>query len=61
MLVIMDYTTRYPEAMPLKEMQVSGAAQALLHFFLRVGLPREILMDKGAMFTLALLKQYSRP
>lgn len=32
-------------------------AQALLWFFSRVGLPREILTDKGAPFTSALIEQ----
>lgn len=57
LLVIMDYATRYPKAVPLKGMQVAGMTQALLQFVSRVGLPREILTDKGATFTLSLLKQ----
>lgn len=57
MLVIIDYSTTYPEVVLLQGMQVQGVAQALLKFFLRVGLPCEILTDKGATFTLPLLKQ----
>lgn len=53
----MDYATRYPEVLPLRGMQVQAAAQALLWFFSRVSLPQEILTDKGATFTSALLKQ----
>lgn len=53
----MDYATRYPEAIPLKSMQVPGVAQSLMHFFAWVGLPQEILMDQGATFTSASMGQ----
>lgn len=57
LLVLMDYATRNTEALPLKGMQVAEVAQALIQFFSRVGLPREILTDKGATFMSTLLKQ----
>lgn len=38
-------------------MHVQGVAQGLLHFFSHVGLPWEILTDRGATFTSALTKQ----
>lgn len=32
-LVLLDYATRYPEAIPLQGMQAQGTAQALMRFF----------------------------
>lgn len=43
LLVIVDYATRYPEAIPLCGMHVPGIARVLLQLFSRVGLPKEIL------------------
>lgn len=57
LLVIMAYATRHSEAIPLKGIQVPGVAQALLRFFSRLGLPQEILTDRGATFTSTLMKQ----
>lgn len=53
----MDYATIYPEAVLLRGMQVTGVARALLKFFSRVGVPKEILTDKGPTFTSNLMKQ----
>ena len=50
-LVICDYTTRYPEAVPLKSIDAESVAEELIKVFARVGVPREILTDQGANFT----------
>lgn len=50
LLVIMDYATRFPEAIPLRTMQTPAVAQALISFFSKVGLLEEILTDQGASF-----------
>lgn len=55
--VIMDYATRYPEAIPLIGMHVAEVARALVQLFLRVGIPKEILTDKGTSFTSGLMRQ----
>ncbi len=39
-LVICDYATRYPEAYPLREVTAKQVANALLHFFSHVGIPK---------------------
>ena len=42
-LVICDYSTRYPEAIPLRAIDAEHVAKELMVFFTRVGIPREIL------------------
>ena len=46
-LVICDYATRYPEAMPLQCTDAHRVAEELIVLFSRVGIPREILSDQG--------------
>lgn len=50
LLVIIDYATRYPEAIRIPSMKSPGMTRALMHFFMHVGLPREILTDRGTPF-----------
>ena len=50
-LTIMDYATRYPEAIPLKGCRAKEIAEALVTVFSRVGIPEEILTDHGRQFT----------
>jgi len=52
----MDYATRYPEAVPLKDIQAEMVAEALLNMFTRVGVPTEILSDQGSQFLSAVMK-----
>lgn len=51
MLVIMDYTTHFPEVVSLRGMHAPEVARHLLHLFARVGLPRRIMTDQGRLFT----------
>ena len=44
-LVICDYATRYPEAMPLRTVDANHIAEELVQFFAPVGVPEEILTD----------------
>ena len=44
-LTIIDYATRYPEAVPLREITTESVADALVSVFTRLGLPEEILTD----------------
>lgn len=57
LLVIVDYAAHFLKAIPLHRMHVSGIARALLQLFSQVGLPKELLTDKGTSFTSNLLKQ----
>lgn len=49
-LVVCDYATRFPEAVPLKVQTAESVADALIQIFTRVGLPQEILSDQGSNF-----------
>ncbi|XP_062415775.1 uncharacterized protein LOC134107852 [Pungitius pungitius] len=49
-LVLMDYATRYPEAVPLRNISAKSVAQALFQVISRVGIPKEILTDQGTSF-----------
>jgi len=47
-LTMIDYATRYPEAVPLKDIQAETVAEAVVNMFARVGVPKEILSDQGS-------------
>ena len=49
-LVLVDYATRYPEAVPLCTISAKSVAQALFQVISRVGIPKEILTDQGTPF-----------
>ena len=55
-LVIMDYATRYPEAIPLRAASSRAIAHELLMMFSRVGIAKEILSDQGTCFMATVLK-----
>ena len=44
-LAIVDYATRYPEAVALPSTEASRIARELLLLFSRVGIPKEIISD----------------
>ncbi|XP_037779191.1 uncharacterized protein K02A2.6-like [Penaeus monodon] len=54
-LTLIDYATGFPEAIPLREIDSVSVAEALLVIFSRVGIPREILSDRGTQFTSQLM------
>ena len=60
MLVVCDYATRYPEAIPLKSIDAEHVAEKLVELFARVGIPREILTDQGSNFMSQLLVELYR-
>ena len=59
-LVICDYATRYPEAIPLKSIDAAHVAEEIIKVFARVGVPEEILTDQGSNFTSQLLAELYR-
>jgi transposase InsO family protein len=59
-LTLVDYATRYPEAIALKKIETTDVAEALITIFSRVGLPREILHDQGTQFTAGLMQEIAR-
>jgi len=56
-LVVCDYATRYPEAVPLRSINAEPVIEELVLLFSRVGVPKEILTDQGSTFTSQLLKE----
>ena len=46
-LTLIDYATRFPEAVPLKSIDPLTIAECLVEIFSRVGVPREILSNNG--------------
>ncbi|MES9884609.1 MAG: DDE-type integrase/transposase/recombinase, partial [Sedimenticola sp.] len=59
-LTMVDYATRYPEAVALKYIDSERVAEALFEMFSRVGIPSEILSDMGKQFTSAVMKEVGR-
>ena len=59
-LTLVDYGTRYPEAVALPKIETERVAEALLEMFCRVGFPNEILSDRGIQFTSDLMAEMGR-
>ena len=59
-LTIVDYATRYPEAIPLKSVTTVEVAEAMVDMFSRLGVPEEILSDQGAQFMSEVMQEVSR-
>ena len=57
-LTMIDIATRYPEAVPMKDITSVSVAEELLKIFSRVGFPKEILSDQGPQFVSDLMKQF---
>ena len=49
-LTLVDFATRYPEAVPLKNIETETVAEALVDIFSRLGVPEEISSDLGTQF-----------
>ncbi len=56
-LVLVDYATRYPEAVPLRSISAKSVAEALFRLISRVGIPKEILTDQGTAFMSRTIKE----
>lgn len=59
-LTLIDFATRYPDAVALPSIDAVSIAEALLEIFSRVGLPREVVTDQGRSFTSELMKEVGR-
>ena len=59
-LTIIDYATRYPEAIPLPSIEAERVAEALASVFTIVGVPKQMLKDQGSQFTSEIMKQVCR-
>lgn len=56
-LTVVDYATRYPEAVPLKNTTAETIADELIRIFARLGIPDKILTDQGTNFMSDLMRQ----
>ena len=59
-LTLVDYATRYPEAVALKNIEAETVAEALVGIYCRVGVPEEMLSDMGTQFVSRCMKEVSR-
>ncbi len=59
-LTVVDHDSRYPEAVPLKNIQAETVAEALLDIYSRVGLPEEVLSDLGTQFVSEVMGEVCR-
>ena len=59
-LTLIDYTTRWVEAVPLKDTSTSAVADELLNMFARFGLPTILLSDGGTQFTSSQMEEILR-
>lgn len=58
-LVYLDLATKYPDAVPLKNIDTESVALALMDIFSRVGLPSEILHDRGTQFMSSVMARFN--
>uniref|UniRef100_A0A8C4X6A1 Gypsy retrotransposon integrase-like protein 1 n=1 Tax=Erpetoichthys calabaricus TaxID=27687 RepID=A0A8C4X6A1_ERPCA len=59
-LVMVEYATRYPEAVPLRSANTKNIARELVNLFSRVGIPKEVLTDQGTPFTSDTFREVAR-
>ena len=59
-LTLVDYATRYPETVSLKNIDNETVAEALLDMYSRLGIPEEILSDQGTQFVSSCIQEVSR-
>ena len=58
LFTIIDRTTRWPEAIPLKDTSTTECGRALInHWIARFGIPIDITSDRGPQFTSALWRE----
>ena len=57
LLTIMCASTRFPEAIPLRNIKAPNIVKALIKFFTLVGLPQSIQSDQGSNFMSGLFQQ----
>lgn len=47
---LVDFATRYPEAIPVRTVDAPTVTQAIMDMFSRFGLPDQLLSDNGGVF-----------
>ncbi|KYO47445.1 hypothetical protein Y1Q_0001239 [Alligator mississippiensis] len=59
-LVLEDYATQFPEAVPLRSITAPKVAEELLKWIAWVGIPQEILTDQGTNFMSGVMKAFCK-
>lgn len=59
-LTLIDVATRFPEAVPMKDISSISVAEALMSIFARLGFPKVILSDQGTQFNSDLMKEFHK-
>ena len=59
-MTLVYYATRYPEAVPFKNIETEAVAEALLDIYSRLGIPEEVLSDLGTQFVSKCMEEVSR-
>ena len=59
-VTLLDYATRYPEAVLLKNIETETVAEALLDMYSRLEIPEEVLSDLGTQFVSKCMEEVSR-
>ena len=59
-LTMIDYATRYPEAVALPSIETERVAEALIAIFSRVGIPSEMLIEHESRVTIEVMNEVSR-
>ena len=59
-LVMVDYVTRYPEAVPMKNVETVTVAEKLVEMWSRTGLPQTVVTDQGSQFTSDTMREVYR-
>ena len=59
-LTLVDYATRYPEAVPLNNIDTEAVTEALLDMYSRLGIPEEVLSDRETQFVSSCMQEVSR-
>ncbi|GFO44380.1 hypothetical protein PoB_007088500 [Plakobranchus ocellatus] len=59
-LTLVDYATRFAEAVPLRKIDTESVAEALVDIYRRLGVPEEVLSDQGTQFISDCMKEVCR-
>ena len=59
-LTIINFGTRYREALALLKIETESVAEVLIEVFCIMGFPKDILSDRGSQFTSELMEEVCR-
>ena len=59
-LVLVDYATRYPEALSLRAATAKAVARELMLLFSRMGIFKDVLTDQGSCFMSRVMEEVLR-